>query len=124
MTPFSAQLHTGQLDHKQGPIWSMLSAPYNSTVLPATALLQETQGMQCLPCEPEHLSDTVVSDSFSWLLLQTCTKQGGMPAGVLPEARRHAERLIELDPENPASHEMMSYVLMHDSHRPLEEACK
>jgi len=56
------------------------------------------------------------------LLLQTCTKQGAMPAAVLAEAKRHGARLIELMPDNPGSYEIMSYVLMHDAEQSLEEA--
>ena len=57
-----------------------------------------------------------------FLLLQTCTKQGAMPAAVLAEARRHAARLVELMPDNPGSYEIMSYVLMHDAEQSLEDA--
>ncbi len=57
-----------------------------------------------------------------FLLLQTCTKQGAMPAAVLAEAKRHGARLIELMPDNPGSYEIMSYVLMHDVEQSLEEA--
>lgn len=56
------------------------------------------------------------------VILQTCTKQGAMPAAVLAEARRHAARLVELMPDNPGSYEIMSYVLMHDAEQSLEDA--
>jgi len=58
------------------------------------------------------------------VLLQTCTKQGFMPADVLSEATRHAERLVELAPGNPASHELRSYVHMHDAQQDLGVACR
>ncbi len=53
-----------------------------------------------------------------------CTKQGFMPADVLSEATRHAERLVELAPGNPASHELRSYVHMHDAQQDLGVACR
>ncbi len=46
-----------------------------------------------------------------------------MPADVLSEATRHAERLVELAPGNPASHELRSYVHMHDAEQDLDVAC-
>ncbi|KAL0047558.1 hypothetical protein WJX82_006558 [Trebouxia sp. C0006] len=55
--------------------------------------------------------------------LQMCTKQGFMPADVLSEATRHAERLVELAPGNPASHELRSYVHMHNTEQDLDIAC-
>ena len=47
-----------------------------------------------------------------------------MPADVLSEATRHAERLVQLAPGNPASHELRSYVHMHDAQQDLCEACR
>ena len=58
------------------------------------------------------------------LALQRCTKQGSMPPEVLSEAQRHAERLVHIAPDNPASHELKSYVLMHDVKMDLQEACR
>ena len=57
------------------------------------------------------------------VLLQMCTKQGFMPADVLSEATRHAERLVELAPGDPASHELRSYVHMHNTEQDLDIAC-
>ncbi len=58
------------------------------------------------------------------LALQRCTKQGSMPPEILSEAQRHAERLVRIAPDNPASHELKSYVLMHDVETDLQEACR
>lgn len=58
------------------------------------------------------------------LALQKCTKQGSMPPEVLTEAQRHAERLVHIAPDNPASHELKSYVLMHAVQMDLQEACR
>ena len=58
------------------------------------------------------------------LALQRCTKQGFMPPEVLSEAQRHAERLVNIAPDNPASHELKSYVVMHDIKMDLQEACR
>ena len=58
------------------------------------------------------------------MLLQMCTQQGFMPADVLSEATRHAERLVEMAPGNPASHELRSYVHMHDAQQDLRVACR
>ena len=46
-----------------------------------------------------------------------------MPADVLSEATRHAERLVELASGNPASHELRSYVHMHNAEQDLDVAC-
>jgi len=63
-------------------------------------------------------------NTYPMLALQKCTKQGSMPPEVLSEAQRHAERLVHIAPDNPASHELKSYVLMHDVKMDLQEACR
>ncbi len=82
-------------------------------------------------CHPSiaHCTRIVVDEMMlvmmRWpVLLQMCTKQGFMPADVLSEATRHAERLVELAPGNPASHELRSYVHMHDAQQDLDVACR
>lgn len=47
-----------------------------------------------------------------------------MPPGILAEAKRHADRLVSLAPDNPASYEIKSYVLMHDAKLDFDEACR
>ena len=42
---------------------------------------------------------------------------------LMTQLTRHANRLIALDPDNPASFEMLSYVLMKDA-RTLEAAAR
>ncbi|KAL0019663.1 hypothetical protein WJX77_012152 [Trebouxia sp. C0004] len=88
------------------------------STLPAFRKKTEALGIQCQ--DIEWFSRAAMLK----ITLQMCTKQGFMPADVLSEATRHAERLVELAPGNPASHEIRSYVHMHDAQQDLDAACR
>ncbi len=58
------------------------------------------------------------------LLVQEYRKPGkDMSNELMKKVTRHANRLIALDPENPASFEIMSYVLMKET-KTLPDAAK
>ncbi|DBA71544.1 TPA: hypothetical protein ACH3X2_001018 [Trebouxia sp. C0005] len=88
------------------------------STMPAFRDMTEALGIQCQ--DIEWFSRAAMLK----ITLQICTKQGFMPADVLSEATRHAERLVQLAPGNPASHELRSYVHMHDAQQDLCEACR
>ena len=55
--------------------------------------------------------------------LQEAAKQGGMKDEVAAQAMRHADRLIELAPNNPASYEFRAYTVMHSLAPAFDSAC-
>ncbi|KAL3135334.1 hypothetical protein ABBQ32_007526 [Trebouxia sp. C0010 RCD-2024] len=50
-------------------------------------------------------------------------KQGGMKDEVAVQAMRHADRLIKLAPDNPASYEFRAYIEMHSLDAAFDSAC-
>lgn len=59
----------------------------------------------------------------SSLYLQEAAKQGGMEDEVAAQAVRHADRLIKLAPDNPASYEFRAYTVMHSQDPAFDSAC-
>lgn len=57
------------------------------------------------------------------LPLQEAAKQGGMKDEVAVQAMRHADRLIKLAPDNPASYEFRAYIEMHSLDAAFDSAC-